>query len=115
MRHSLQFPTSRILFFVAFFISLALLGQQKAFATHAAGSDIKYRSLGGNQYEIEVTFYRDCGGVAEPADITVNCKSVSGNSNFNVTCTKVASGNGEEITVPCVTSSSTCNGGTTTG
>lgn len=115
MRHSLQFPTSRILFFVAFFISLAFLGQQKAFATHAAGSDIKYRSLGGNQYEIEVTFYRDCGGVAEPADITVNCKSVSGSSNFNVTCTKVTPGNGIEITVPCVSSNSTCNGGTTTG
>lgn len=115
MRHSLQFPTSRLLFFVAFFISIVLLGQEKAFATHAAGSDIKYRSLGGNQYEIEVTFYRDCGGVAEPSDITVNCKSVTGNSNFNVVCTKVASGNGIEITVPCTASNTTCNGGATTG
>lgn len=115
MRHSLQFPASRFLFSVVLFISIIFIGNQKVFATHAAGSDIKYRALGGNQYEIEVTFYRDCGGVAEPANIVVNCKSVSGASNFNVTCTKVATGNGIEITVPCTTSNSTCNGGTTTG
>ncbi len=115
MRHPLPFTTSRILFFVAFFISIILLGQEKAFATHAAGSDIKYRSLGGNQYEMEVTFYRDCDGVAEPSDITVNCKSVSGNCNFNVICTKVPTGNGIEITVPCTSTNTTCNGGTVTG
>ncbi|MBL7925199.1 MAG: hypothetical protein JNL88_13435, partial [Bacteroidia bacterium] len=85
-------------------------------ATHAAGSDIKYRCLGGLMYEIEVTFYRDCGGVSEPSTITVNCKSVSGNHNLNITASKVAgSTNGQEITVPCVTSNTTCNGGSTTG
>ncbi len=87
----------------------------KTFATHSAGSDIKYRCLGGLQYEIEVTFYRDCGGVAEPSSITVNCKSVAGNHNLNVTLNKVTGTNGQEITVPCASSSSTCNGGTSTG
>ena len=85
------------------------------FATHSAGSDIKYRCLGGLQYEIEVTFYRDCGGVAEPSNITVNCKSNAGNHNLNVTLNKVSGTNGQEITVPCASSSSTCNGGVSTG
>lgn len=90
--------------------------QNQVFATHAAGSDIKYRCLGGNQYEIEVTFYRDCGGVAEPNNITIAYKSANANVNSTVTANKVAgSGNGAEITVPCATSSSSCNGGSTTG
>lgn len=103
-----------------YLILLGLLLLQSAFsnklyATHAAGSDIKYRCLGGLQYEIEVTFYRDCGGVAEPSSITVNCRSNSGGNNFNVTLSKVSAGNGQEITVPCATSSSTCGGGSATG
>lgn len=96
-------------------MTLIIAGSHQAFATHAAGSDIKYRYLGGMAYEIEVTFYRDCGGVAEPANITVNCKSVNGSSNFNVTANKVATNNGTEITVPCLTSNSNCNGGGSTG
>ncbi len=95
---------------------LILLSSQQSFATHAAGSDIQYTCLGGNQYQVVVTFYRDCGGVAEPGNITINCKSVNGSQNFNVTANKSGSaGNGDEITVPCVTSASSCGGGSTTG
>lgn len=89
--------------------------ENRTYATHAAGSDIKYRCLGGLVYEIEVTFYRDCDGVNEPASITVNCKSNNGSSNFNVTASKVTGSNGVEITVPCSGSSSTCGGGSSTG
>jgi hypothetical protein len=89
--------------------------ENRTYATHAAGSDIKYRCLGGLVYEIEVTFYRDCDGVNEPASITVNCKSNNGSSNFNVTASKVTGTNGVEITVPCSGSSSTCGGGSSTG
>ncbi len=96
-------------------MALLIAGNQQAFATHAAGSDIKYRYLGGMSYEVEVTFYRDCGGVAEPNNITVNCRSANGGSNFNVIAIKVATNNGAEITVPCVTSNSNCNGGSGTG
>ncbi|MFM7015916.1 MAG: SprB repeat-containing protein, partial [Bacteroidota bacterium] len=91
------------------------LCQQKAYATHSAGADIKYKYISGNQYEITVTFYRDCGGVAEPNTVTVNCKSQNGNYNFNVTANKVVSNNGQEITFPCSTNATTCNGGVTTG
>lgn len=95
---------------------LTLTLPETANATHAAGSDIRYRCLGGLQYEIEVTFYRDCGGVSEPNTITATCRSVSGNHTINVTLSKVTGTvNGNEITVPCATAASTCNGGSSTG
>jgi gliding motility-associated-like protein len=92
-----------------------MLNMQSAFATHSAGADIKYKYLSGNQYEITVTFYRDCGGVAEPNSVTVNCKSQNGNFNFNVLANKVSGANGQEITFPCSTNPTTCNGGVATG
>lgn len=87
----------------------------RALATHSAGSDIKYRCLGGLQYEIEVTFYRDCGGVAEPPTLSVNCRSVSGGHNINISLTKLTGNNGGEITVPCSTNTTSCNFGAGTG
>lgn len=117
MRHP-QFAKNFMTKFSYLLISILLLAglQNEVFATHAAGSDIKYRCLGGNQYEIEVTFYRDCGGVAEPGNITINYKSANGNHNLNVTANKVpGANNGLEITVPCASSSSSCNGGSSTG
>ena len=94
---------------------ILMLNKQSAFATHSAGADIKYKYLSGNQYEVTVTFYRDCGGVAEPNSVTVNCKSQNGNFNFNVSANKVSGANGQEITFPCSTTSTTCNGGVATG
>ncbi len=104
----------RLLWSILLGLGIILSGTQHVYATHAAGSDIKYRCLGGLQYEVEVTFYRDCGGVAEPATITVNYKSANANVNLNATANKIAS-TGQEITVPCTASSSTCGGGSTTG
>jgi len=92
-----------------------VLNNQSAFATHSAGADIKYKYLSGNQYEVIVTFYRDCGGVAEPNSVTVNCKSQNGNFNFNATANKVSGINGQEITLPCSSNPTTCSGGVTTG
>ena len=94
---------------------ILMLIMQSAFATHSAGADIKYKYLSGNQYEVTVTFYRDCGGVAEPNSVTVNCKSQNGNFNFNVSANKISGANGQEITFPCSTTSTTCNGGVATG
>ena len=92
-----------------------MLCNQSVFATHSAGADIKYKYLSGNQYEVTVTFYRDCGGVAEPNSVSVNCKSQNGGFNFNVTANKVTGVNGQEITLPCASNSTTCNGGVVTG
>ena len=101
--------------FAAFLILFSVLtGIKQANATHAAGADLTYKCLGGNQYLIEVTFYRDCAGIAEPDNVPVSYKSVALNKDLSVTATKIA-GTGQEITVPCSSSASTCNGGTSTG
>ncbi|MEO8151221.1 MAG: gliding motility-associated C-terminal domain-containing protein [Bacteroidia bacterium] len=97
-----------------FILASLFTGIDKAFATHAAGADLTYTCLGGNQYRIEVTFYRDCGGIAEPANVPVTYKSASLGQNLTVTANKIA-GTGQEITVPCATSASACNGGTSIG
>jgi gliding motility-associated-like protein len=93
---------------------LFVLAGNSSFATHSAGSDISYRCLGGLLYEIEVTFYRDCGGVGEPSNITINCRSVNGNHNLTLTAMKMP-GFGNEITVPCTGMPTNCNGGSGTG
>lgn len=93
---------------------MSVANLRNANATHSAGADLTYRCLGGLQYEIEATFYRDCGGIAEPSTLTVNYSSASGGYNLSITLNKIP-GTGQEITVPCQTSASTCNGGASTG
>ena len=88
---------------------------QKANATHAAGADLTYRCLGGLVYEIEATFYRDCGGSSEPGNVTISYKSATCGFARSVLANKVLVNNGMEITLPCVTAPSTCNGGVSTG
>lgn len=87
-----------------------------AMATHSAGCDIQYRCLGGLLYQVEVAFYRDCGGVSEPNSITINCKSLSANYNINLSAAKVNNtSNGTEVTLPCASATTTCLGGATPG
>ncbi|HMT29025.1 MAG TPA: hypothetical protein PKD91_07085, partial [Bacteroidia bacterium] len=111
--------SGKVIIRVLFLLMLIVLFQvfsksQEVNATHAAGSDMTYRCLGGNQYEVEVSFYRDCAGIDAPAVITVFYRSVSCGFNQNVTATQVP--NSEvEISVPCSSSASTCNNGITTG
>ena len=114
MKNLTKHPLKRFLWIILLGLGVILSGTQHVYATHAAGSDIRYRCLGGLQYEVEVTFYRDCGGIAEPSTITVNYKSNAANVNQNATANKIAN-TGQEITVPCTGSSSTCGSGTTTG
>jgi len=57
--------TFRIIFwFSLLFISFLI--NKSTFATHAQSADITYQCLGANQYEISVSFYRDCAGVNAP-------------------------------------------------
>lgn len=87
---------------------------QELYATHAAGTDLTYRCLGGNQYQVEVSFYRDCAGIPEPSVITIYYRSVSCGYNLNVTATPVAN-TGTEISYPCSTATTTCSGGINPG
>ncbi len=51
-----------------------------ATATHGTGADIKFTSLGGNTYQFELTFFRDCAGILPtlPALNVVGCNQAAG-------------------------------------
>ena len=51
-----------------FFLLFSLATANRSLASHSMGSDLTYRCLGGNSYEITLSFYRDCAGIdADPA------------------------------------------------
>lgn len=83
---------------------------QKAFATHAQSADITYQCLGGNQYQISVSFYRDCSGVNAPNTIAIDVASASCNQNFTTTLNQIP-GTGVDVTPVCNTLNTVCNGG----
>jgi len=49
--------------------------------SHIPGAFISYSSAGSNQYEINVTLYRDCSGILLPDSVIICVSSVQ--SNFN--------------------------------
>ncbi len=92
-----------------------LFGSQEIFASHAAGADLTYQSLGNNQYQITYTLYRDCDGISAPTTKSIQYGSVSCNiPSQSVTLNQVP-GTGYEITSNCSSAVSTCNGGSATG
>lgn len=103
----LRHKISLIVLFSLFF------GSQDIFASHAAGGDITYTHIGGNQYVITYTLYRDCFGISAPTSHTVQYGSVScGVASTSVTLPQISL---TEITTNCPGVVSTCNGGTATG
>ncbi len=90
------------------------LSGQKATASHSMGADLTYTCLGGNTYQVTLTFYRDCIGIAAPTNPFVTINSASCGQSLGVTCYPRA-GTGQEVTPACSTSVTTCNGGTFTG
>jgi len=95
-------------------IALFSLNTQKAHATHAAGADLTYQCLGGLQYKINISFYRDCAGVSEPNSISLKYASASCGYNLTATANKIAN-TGNEITVPCNSAATRCTNGNLTG
>jgi len=94
-------------------VCLTILVQFKTshlYATHAQGADISYQCLGGSQYRVTVSFYRDCSGNAAPGSVTVNVSSASCGQNFNITLNPVP-GTGQEVTSICAAMVTTCDGG----
>lgn len=84
------------------------------FATHVQGGDITYTCLGGNQYRITMSFYRDCAGVAAPNTVPINAKSVSCGQDYTITLNRVA-GTGIEVSPICPSLKTVCTGGTYPG
>ena len=100
---------SRCCFALALILGFCL----QSHATHIMGSDISYRCLGGNNYQVVVTVYRDCSGVAVPSQITVDVTSGCGPNT--ITCIQDAATSGLEVSQLCPTAASTCSGGTYPG
>ncbi len=103
----------KIIYWISFII-LFIQNQNEAHASHAQSADLTYKCLGGNQYEISLSFYRDCAGVAAPNSVTINFTSVSCNQNFNATIFPI-NGTGNEVTPICNANQSQCSGGTNPG
>ena len=105
--------TYRTTFWIAI-LFVSLLFNQDVFATHAQSADITYQCIGANQYQISVSFYRDCAGVAAPNSIIINTTSASCAQNFNTTINQIP-GTGIDVTPVCNTIVTQCNGGNTPG
>lgn len=56
---------------------LGFLLPTQASATHLMGSDLSYKCLGNNQYELTLTVYRDCKGIDLFPQTWVDIKSTS--------------------------------------
>ena len=92
---------------------LAFVTMDKVQASHSMGADLTYKCLGGNSYEIELSFYRDCAGIE--ADSIANIffqSSCYPSSSIQIS---LIPGTGQEISPACPNNTTTCNGGTFTG
>ncbi|HPD54138.1 MAG TPA: hypothetical protein PLI08_09360, partial [Bacteroidia bacterium] len=96
-----------------FSLSLLLFSVQRSSASHSMGSDLTYQCLGGNTYQVTLSFYRDCVGVPADgwADILIQSSCYPA---FYITLDPIP-GTGQEITPICSTEVTTCSGGTYTG
>ncbi|MBL4735476.1 MAG: hypothetical protein JKY18_09100, partial [Flavobacteriales bacterium] len=104
-------PQSSLLKFLLV-IALCISFNNKSQASHAMGADFIYECLGGNQYALKLTFYRDCSGINAPASMPVALNSASCGLTFNYTLPQVSF---QEISSTCPTALSTCQGGTEPG
>ena len=93
------------------FILMFIQTSNEAFASHAQSADITYQCLGGNQYQISLSFYRDCAGVAAPATVTVNLSSATCGENYNLTLNPIP-GTGIDVSPICAAFNTECSGGT---
>ena len=98
---------------LVFFFFTSLISQQ-TYATHAQSADITYQCLGNNQYQISVSFYRDCAGANAPNNITIDIVSASCNQNLNLNLAQVP-GTGNDVTPICNAMTTVCNGGNSPG
>lgn len=95
---------------------LLLLGSQTAEASHIAASDISYRCLGSNQYEVTLRLFRDCQGINAPTSVVVSLETLAGCTGGNQAFTLNRVSN---LSLPILcnvqASQSSCNGGSFPG
>ncbi len=82
-----------------------------SYASHVMGADITYTCIGGNQYQVTLSLYRDCfgstiGTTPQTVDIASSCGNVAASLNW------VSTTNVSQV---CSSSSTTCDGGSLPG
>lgn len=92
------------------FILMFIQTSNEAFASHAQSADITYQCLGGNQYQISLSFYRDCAGAAAPTTASVNIVSATCGINYNITLNQIP-GTGTDVSPICTAFNTECSGG----
>jgi hypothetical protein len=100
----------RTVFVILFFLFNISYGH----AAHVFGTDLSYTCLGNNQYEVILTLYRECGGVAAPNTADINISSFSCNQSLLAVTLQIDTAlSGFMITPLCSSfaASSSCNGG----
>jgi gliding motility-associated-like protein len=95
-------------------VFLILFKRGEVCASHSMGADLTYQCLGGNDYKLRLSFYRDCSGISAPSFLFININSVSCGFNYFELALPIP-GTGQEITPICPAEVSTCEGGTFTG
>lgn len=81
-------------------------------ASHLMGGEFNYKCIGGNDYVITLSLYRDCSGITIANTQFVTFQAPSCGSTFNATLPAVFS---SEITQSCPGQVTSCNGGTYPG
>lgn len=104
---------SKVFFWISFIV-LFIQSCTEVFASHAQSADITYRCLGGNQYQISLSFYRDCAGVNAPNTAKVNISSASCGQNLTATLNPIP-GTGIDVAPICSQYATQCSGGTYPG
>jgi len=91
-----------------FVFSVLWLGMAtNAQATHSMGTDLTYTCIGNNQYQVTLTFYRDCNGIPAPTAPTINWTASCGSNAMTLNQINM-----QEITPTCPGIVGTaCNGG----
>lgn len=112
MQNTIVRSISSHLIFFGSILPFLFISKQAA-ASHLAGGQITYTHGVGLTYTVTYTFYRDCGGIAAPATVTIVTSSANAGVNFN-TVSAAGVNNGNVVPV-CPTATTTCSGGATPG
>ncbi|MCP4438432.1 MAG: hypothetical protein GY810_05760, partial [Aureispira sp.] len=90
------------------FLILGLANMSNLIASHSLGSDMSYRCIGPDQYEVTLNIYRDCAGASLGSSETVNWTASCGSGSITV---NRLPNYPIDITPVCVTQPSSCGGG----
>lgn len=95
-------------------IIIVVMAPLKTMASHAAGGEIAYEYVGGNQYRIYFKFFRDCSGINEDKQVmlcyTNTCSGITSSFPLLKLATTLPSGdtNGSEVSTGCAAYPTTC-------